>query len=455
MDSARVVTPVLIGYLKPIILLPIGLCSHLSAQEIEAIIAHELAHVKRNDYLVNLVQSLLEVVYFFNPAILLISKLLREERENCCDEFASQMCGSSLPIAKALVQLESFRQENNLAMAFGRKGHGLKNRVRHLLGLEPEKANQNKSIFIVLVLIVCSILYLNIENSFAQIQEPNKKTVEKTSSSSKTHYSYNDNLEGRQVIVENEKGKLSIRQDKGTIFVNEKAYKLSEQDSTKMMYHQAEIKKLTDQINEYSKKMGEMGAEMGTHSEKINQDTAPLNAKSREITSLSQKMVLISKNQEKISKELSTLDVVKDRKKIGQLEKQESELEKQLEKHENKMDKLQNEIEKLGNKMEDKGILMEGIGKEMEKYSEPMEELGKKIEEHVSEMYKLYPKEAIEAFEKMTGEKSGLNLSVPPPPPPAPSPPRTPRVPRAPSVLTSPNHLSTPLPPKVPISKGQ
>lgn len=451
MDSARVATPVLIGYIKPIILLPIGLCSHLSAQEIEAIIAHELAHVKRNDYLVNLAQSLLEVIYFFNPAILLLSKIIRDERENCCDEFASEICGSSLPIAKALVQLETFRQENNLAMAFGRKGYSLKNRVRHLLGLAPEKANQNKNIFIVLVLIVGSILYLNIENSFAKTQEPNKKAAKKTNSNRKTgtHYNYNDNLEGRQLVVENEKGKLTIRQDNGTVFVNEKAYKLSEQDSTKMMYHQAEIKKLSEEMNAYSVKIGELSAEMGKHSDKINQWTAPINAKSQEIASLSQKMVSLNKNQEKISKELSALDVVKDRKKIELLEKQENELEKQIEMQENQMDKLENEIEKLGSKMEEEGGPMDSIGKEMEKYSEPMEELGRKIEEHSSEMYKLYPKEAIEAFEKMTGEKSGMNLPVPPPPPPRT--PRAPRPPRAPRTPTAPEHLSTPLPPQAPL----
>jgi bla regulator protein BlaR1 len=77
-----------IGNLKPVILMPIGLLTALTTEEVEAILMHELAHIKRRDYLVNLLQSLMEIVFFFNPAVLWISQLIKAERENCCDDLA-------------------------------------------------------------------------------------------------------------------------------------------------------------------------------------------------------------------------------------------------------------------------------------------------------------------------------------------------------------------------------
>ncbi|HSC38231.1 MAG TPA: M56 family metallopeptidase, partial [Chitinophagaceae bacterium] len=88
LESAMVQVPVVMGVFKPVILIPLGLITHLPAQQVEAILWHELGHIKRKDYLVNLLQSFAETIFFFNPAILWISSLVREERENCCDDIA-------------------------------------------------------------------------------------------------------------------------------------------------------------------------------------------------------------------------------------------------------------------------------------------------------------------------------------------------------------------------------
>jgi bla regulator protein blaR1 len=452
MYSARVNTPVLIGHLKPLILLPIGLCSQLSAQEIEAIIAHEMAHIKRNDYFINLIQSLIEVIYFFNPSIYILSKLIRDERENCCDEFASEICGSALPIAKALVQIETFRQENQLAMAFGRKGASLKNRVRRILGLAPEKANQNKGIFIILLLLVICIGYFTIEKTMAQ-QEPsnkmnhNKKHLKK----SKPHYNYIDENDGtRKIMVNNGKEKLSISQTNGTVYVNDKAYKLAESDSIKMMYHQAEIKKLTEEMNQYSQKMSELGSQMGKLGSELATKSQPLASQSQAIASLSQKIASLSQKQAGLSQALAGLDPEKNSKKIQELEKQEKLTDEQIEKLERQMDRLEAEIEKSSELAELRSGPMDSLGAEMEKFEKPMEELGRKIEEHATEMYKLYPKEAIEAFEKITGERAGLNLPVPPPPPPAPAPRMGPKPPLPPRAPVAPKSMRAPKPPRAP-----
>jgi len=77
-----------IGLVKPAILVPLGLLSNLPPGQVEAVLLHELAHIRRKDYLVNLLQSFAEAIFFFNPAVLWISSLIREERENCCYDIA-------------------------------------------------------------------------------------------------------------------------------------------------------------------------------------------------------------------------------------------------------------------------------------------------------------------------------------------------------------------------------
>src|SRR6267142_2970514 len=88
LESMSVRVPALIGWWRPAILLPMGLVSGLPTSQLEAILVHELAHVRRHDYLVNLLQSLVETLFFYHPAVWYISGRMRVERENCCDDLA-------------------------------------------------------------------------------------------------------------------------------------------------------------------------------------------------------------------------------------------------------------------------------------------------------------------------------------------------------------------------------
>lgn len=136
-ESMRVSSPLLVGWIKPVILLPVGLLSGLSGTQIECILAHELAHVRRLDYLVNLLQSAVEVILFFNPAVWWISAQIREEREHCCDELAVELTGDRLTLVKTLAQLEEWRlQEGQLGLAFNGRPQGMLGRVQRLLGGE-------------------------------------------------------------------------------------------------------------------------------------------------------------------------------------------------------------------------------------------------------------------------------------------------------------------------------
>lgn len=157
-ESVRVSTPVVIGFIKPVVLLPVGLATGLTTKQIEAILAHELAHVKRFDYLVNLIQSLVEVVYFFHPALWWLSSRVRAEREHCCDDVAVQVCGDKLAFARALAEVEAFRQSPALAMAFASKKGMMLQRVKRVLGVtEKPQRRMSPNVLVLLVLLVFGV----------------------------------------------------------------------------------------------------------------------------------------------------------------------------------------------------------------------------------------------------------------------------------------------------------
>lgn len=136
-ESLRVSSPILVGWMKPVILLPVGMLSGLSPQQVECVLAHELAHIRRMDYLVNLIQSAVEVLLFFNPAVWWISAQIREEREHCCDELAVEVTGDRLTLVKTLAQLEEWRmQTGQLGLAFNGRPQGILGRIQRLLGGE-------------------------------------------------------------------------------------------------------------------------------------------------------------------------------------------------------------------------------------------------------------------------------------------------------------------------------
>src|SRR5439155_5091815 len=121
LESSLVDVPTVIGWLKPVVLLPASALGALSPQQLEAILAHELAHIRRHDYLVNLLQTLVETLLFYHPAVWWLSRRIRIERENCCDDLAVSLCGDPVAYANALADLESLRSEitptHHIAMA--------------------------------------------------------------------------------------------------------------------------------------------------------------------------------------------------------------------------------------------------------------------------------------------------------------------------------------------------
>lgn len=131
-ESKLVQAPTVIGWMRPIILLPAAVLANLTPGQIEALLAHELAHIRRRDYAVNLLQSLTESLLFFHPAVWWVSSRIRQEREHCCDDVVVELCGEPASYAEALAELASWRT-CGAALAVGAADGALLRRVRRLL----------------------------------------------------------------------------------------------------------------------------------------------------------------------------------------------------------------------------------------------------------------------------------------------------------------------------------
>lgn len=158
--SALVKVPMVVGWLKPIVLMPLAAINHLTTEQVEAILAHELAHIARYDYLVNILQAVVEAIFYFNPAVWWISACIRTERENCCDDLAVVTCGgNSLAYAKALVSLQEMQQvQPMLALSFSKNKNQLLLRIQRILQSPDKKSNAMEKISATVLLLAALIL---------------------------------------------------------------------------------------------------------------------------------------------------------------------------------------------------------------------------------------------------------------------------------------------------------
>ena len=133
-ECLRLEAPAVLGWFRPVVLLPARALTGLTEEQIEAVIAHELAHIRRLDCFVNLFQIAVETLLFYHPAVWWVSQRIRSERENCCDDEAIAVCGDAVNYARALTLMEEWRTAPTLMMAANRSP--LAQRVMRLLGLD-------------------------------------------------------------------------------------------------------------------------------------------------------------------------------------------------------------------------------------------------------------------------------------------------------------------------------
>ena len=159
LESGFVKTPLVLGHFKPVILIPAGLLTGLPVSQIEAVLLHELAHIRRNDYFVNLLQNLAEAIFFFNPGLLWISSLLRDEREHCCDDIALGQTKNKREFIEALISFkEHALHGSNYAVAFpGKKDHLLK-RVSRILYDKNHSLSGIEKVFFMAGIVVLGVI---------------------------------------------------------------------------------------------------------------------------------------------------------------------------------------------------------------------------------------------------------------------------------------------------------
>jgi beta-lactamase regulating signal transducer with metallopeptidase domain/peptidoglycan/xylan/chitin deacetylase (PgdA/CDA1 family) len=138
-QSALVEVPTVIGWLRPVILVPASALTNLSVPQLEALLAHELAHIRRHDYLVNFLQTVIEIALFYHPAVWWLSRRVRAEREHACDDLAVRVTGDVLVYARALAALETLRQQHNgnaRTLALAANGGSLMQRIQRLIKVD-------------------------------------------------------------------------------------------------------------------------------------------------------------------------------------------------------------------------------------------------------------------------------------------------------------------------------
>ncbi len=145
--TGAIAGPITVGAVRAMVLLPLSAITLLGTEELEMVLAHELAHVRRADFLCNLLQTLLETLFFFHPAVWWIGKRIRHERELCCDDLALKICPNPVMYATALFRLEEQRARQwRLAMALdGQSNQTLRTRIARILG-EPASPSVGRSI---------------------------------------------------------------------------------------------------------------------------------------------------------------------------------------------------------------------------------------------------------------------------------------------------------------------
>lgn len=139
-QSSLATVPMVVGWLRPVVLVPTCALTGLSTAQLQAIIAHELGHVRRHDHLINLLQALIECLLFFHPAVWWLSERLRIEREYCCDDIAVTACGSVRTYAEALSSLDIIGADRAVLAS---NGGSLMNRIARLAGSTPTRRKRH------------------------------------------------------------------------------------------------------------------------------------------------------------------------------------------------------------------------------------------------------------------------------------------------------------------------
>jgi len=268
-ESSEIKVPSVLGYLRPVILLPISVAAQIPIEQLEAIVAHELAHIRRHDYLVNLFQSVLEALFFYNPAVWLIQKHIREERENCCDDIAVSYSGSQIIYIKALASIHEIPVQTGfpiLAMSSGK--YHLLNRVLRILKNGKMKTNlKDKLLAGLLLASAIVIILLNTGGKFISFRTekpisiiPESVTPALPVATNDTTIRIKDNVIQRTFFRNGKEMDMKMRIEKGEVTeLTINGDKIPEKDYGK---YQTEIDKTLDDVAKLEEDLNEANEQL-------------------------------------------------------------------------------------------------------------------------------------------------------------------------------------------------
>lgn len=192
--SEHVNVPLMMGHLKPIVILPVALINRLDWQQTEAILLHELVHVKRMDYLFNILQSVMEVFLFFNPIVWWFSGIIRKEREHCCDDATVALTEQPVKYAEALLQLELSRKQLQPALAAtgNHKKYTLLNRIKRIVEMKTTSRRSPQSILATLTFFLFFAALFCYYTTVAQEPKKDNSTKRQTQKTTYTNSTVTD-----------------------------------------------------------------------------------------------------------------------------------------------------------------------------------------------------------------------------------------------------------------------
>ncbi|MBB6500603.1 M56 family metallopeptidase [Pedobacter cryoconitis] len=163
--SAHVNVPLVIGFLKPVVLFPVALAAQMEMKQVEAILIHELSHIRRNDYMFNLIRTMIETILFFNPFVWLTGKFIDIEREHACDDLVVKLTHTPLTYAHALLQLELLADQSSpvFALAATGKNQHLYQRIKRITDMKTSYMNSKQKLFAVTLTLatIVSLAWIN------------------------------------------------------------------------------------------------------------------------------------------------------------------------------------------------------------------------------------------------------------------------------------------------------
>ncbi len=428
--SNQVHLPMLLGVLKPLIIIPASIVSGLSQVQLELIVAHELAHLKRQDYLWNGIQSVIEILYFFHPILWILSSQIRQERENACDDLALEYSGNKLLLAKTLIQLQEQSRIPQLALTFGKKTNVFFARIQRIAGLKSNRSFTKESLW-----IVCGIgitIFAFAQKPTAQASKPGNslsRTISADTSivpTSKKSTSIIHEINGLNFEIKNQK-----------VYVNGKEVTLSEEIQQKVTLKIAEIEKQQLKIEKQSALIEAQSNKMANIHSQIVENSEPIQKINVEMCRVSDKMSDVGVKYGKLMGEEGISE--KEMNKLTQ------KMEKEMAKYEKEMEALADQMNQIADDREAFSSPMDSLAQEMDALSAPIDVFSDEIDKNVTEIMELLP----EAIQKEISQKkkriapppppkppklSQKMRKGPPPPPPGPPPPPPPPPPPAPRV---------------------